>query len=150
MQPPPLDIPPGGLVVDLRLVRIRDAERATSTRLDSWIDHVQRAAEPCIVLDVALRLRSASASALVMLQPPGAPLGLPVIPHLFDLVSPALEIGSPWHLPPVVAAQTGQQGRAIVRHRRADGAIINVDVIGVPLYDHGQVIGAAGFLSQVQ
>jgi hypothetical protein len=149
MQPRPLNIPSGGMVIQLPLVLLRDEEWPASTRLDAWIDHVQRAAEPCIVLDVALRLRSASASALLMLQPPGAPLGLPVIPHLFDLVSSALEIGSPWHLPPVIAAQTGQQGRAIVRHRRADGSVINVDVIGVPLRENGTVIGAVAFLNQV-
>jgi hypothetical protein len=150
MQPRPLNIPLGGLVIQLPLVLRRDAERPASTPLDAWIEHVQRAAEPCFVIDVALRLRSASASALLLLQPAGASLELPVIPHLFDLVNPALEIGSRWQLPPIVAAQTGQQGRAIVRHRRADGTIINVDVIGVPLRDNGSLIGAAGFLNQVQ
>jgi len=148
MRPLHPEIRPGARVIVMPLVRVAAAATAQA-RLDAWIAHVQRAAEPCLVIDTSLRLCGASAAALLMLQPVTAPLGRTLIPTLFDLVDPEYTLGDPWQLPVIVAAQAGHQGRAIVRCRRGDGTVIHVDVVGVPLRDHGQLIGAAGFLSQV-
>lgn len=79
MPPRDLDVPPGGLVVDLRLVADRRTSRSELSRLDSWTAHARATDEPCFVIDTDWRVQSVSAATLAMLQPAQPPAGQPIV-----------------------------------------------------------------------
>lgn len=149
MPPRDLDVPPGGLVIDLRLVADRRADHQDESRLYSWIAQAREADEPCFVIDTDLQVRSVAAAALAILQPAQQPVGQRIVPALFDLVDADLLLGDRWQLPPIVAVRAGHHARALARCRRADGVLISVDVVGVPLRDRRRIVGAVGFISQI-
>ncbi|MEO6714754.1 MAG: hypothetical protein ABIM89_15190, partial [Mycobacteriales bacterium] len=103
----------------------------------------------CFVIGTDLMVRSASAAVLAILQPAREPIGLPIVPGLFDLVDVGLLLGEHWQLPPVFAVREGQHARALARCRRSDGLVVSVDVVGVPLRDRRRIVGAVGFVSQI-
>lgn len=111
--------------------------------LGRWAKAVADAAESSLVIDAGAVVVALSPSCQEMLDCDGPAVGRPLLEvlRLLDFSNPggALGPGEARKIPPLLALDSGQLARGLIRVQCVDGPH-TVDTIATPLYDgHGKV-----------
>ncbi|HEX8632269.1 MAG TPA: PAS domain-containing protein [Catenuloplanes sp.] len=133
-----------------------------ATPLDSnverWTATVDRAAEPCVVIDrdATILAISASCCALLGLDPPAATLGKPLIDgplRFIDFTAGRCQLpeADAEKIPPMLALSSERLARGLIRVQfdAGTGGDVTVDAISTPLVDDGVVRASLTFFSAV-
>ncbi len=123
--------------------------------LDSWLETVSEAEEPCLLLDSGGVMLGVSRTCVALLGASSADelLGRGLLEDVIDLVDftaaqerllePQLE-----RLPPLLALASGALARGLLRIRVGD-LVRTLDAVSTPLRAHGQLVGSLTFFHRI-
>ena len=131
--------------------------RTTDDSFGRWAATVAAADEPCLVIDSAHTIVSASVSCctLLGLGEPAQAAGLPLLDaglRLVDFTAARGELTETEieRIPPLLAVTSGRLARGLLRMRGGgDGGGATVDALATPLFVGGAVAGSLTFFSPV-
>jgi len=132
----------------------RTADPAESS-LERWGATVDRAAEPCLVIDADVVVVAMSASFEAMLGLSDSPVNRPLLDddgvlRLLDFGDGnALEQIEVARMPSLLALTSGRLARGLIRIRCANGPG-TFDAIATPLTEDGKVVGSLTFFLAIQ
>ncbi|SDY17351.1 hypothetical protein SAMN05444365_101931 [Micromonospora pattaloongensis] len=129
----------------------------SATGIDQWCTTVATAVEPCLVIDVEMRICAASASCCSLLGIGARPesVGRPLLGvlRLLDFTAARGELteGEIDKIPPLLALTSGRLARGLLRVQSgpAGEGDATVDAIATPLWEDGVVAGSLTFFSEV-
>ena len=123
--------------------------------VDHWADAVDRATEPCIVIDAKAVIAAASpaASRLLGFADPAAAVGACLHDGVLPLIDfaatanplPETELAK---IPPVQALLSERLARGLLRVRLG-GDVVTIDAVATPLLEGGHVVGSLTFFCTV-
>jgi hypothetical protein len=125
------------------------------TAIDRWSTAVDRANEPCVVIDSYANIAAASVSASTLLgfASPRSAIGACLYDHalpLLDFTSEGSSLSSDeiQRIPPIQALTSGLLARGVLRVRTG-GDIITMDAVSTPLLDGDVIVGSLTFFCVV-
>ena len=134
------------------------AESEFLPNVDRWTSVVALAAEPCLVIDVAMTIRavSPSCSSLLGFGQPADAVGLPLLGKVLRLIDftaggGELDEAELEKIPPLLAIRSERLARGLMRVQTGgDDGHLTVDAIATPLVDNDQVVASLTFFSPVR
>jgi PAS domain-containing protein len=123
--------------------------------LDSWLESVSEAEEPCLLLDAGGVMIGVSRACVAVLGVGGPDdlLGRGLLEDVIDLVDftaaqERLSDAQLERLPPLLALASGALARGLLRIR-AGGTVRTLDAVSTPLRAHGQLVGSLTFFHRI-
>jgi hypothetical protein len=123
--------------------------------IDRWATAVDRANEPCVVIDSYANIAavSASASQLLAFASPRAAIGACLYDHALPLLDFTSEGGNLsdddiQRIPPIQALTSGLLARGVLRVRTGR-EVITMDAVSTPLLDGDVIVGSLTFFCVV-
>lgn len=140
--------------VELTLSGLAAAGRSERS-VDLWVAAVERAAEPCALLDRSGKVIALSPGCAALFRiDAAAAAGQPLVDgvlkfHDFNPVSGDLPGWDVSKIPCLLAITSQGLARGLLRVSAIDGAVTTVDAISTPVRDGGIVVGSLTFFAPV-
>lgn len=144
----PADAAPDALLPALQVV-------SAVNHVDSWLEAVSEAEEPCLLLDAGGIMIGASRPCVAVLGAESADdlLGRGLLEDVIDLVDftaaqERLQEAQLERLPPLLALTSGALARGLLRIRAGE-TVRTLDAVSTPLRAHGQLVGSLTFFHRI-